>query len=93
MNGLLEVDAATTDVEQVVERAQRIVDQHAILMASGKCSHCGTPGPCDQRWLALRELARNKRLPRRAPGLSRPELVGARRIDAPAGRIAVGARP
>jgi hypothetical protein len=58
--------------------AQRALDQHVVSSVTGLCVVCRVPGPCLRRETAAVVFARFERLPRRVPGLSRPELVGAR---------------
>jgi hypothetical protein len=62
--------------------AQRTLEEHTISSATGLCLSCRIPGPCAAREYAGWVFARAARLPVRVPGLSRPELVGARRLDA-----------
>lgn len=62
--------------------AQEALDRHATSSATGLCLQCGVPGPCARRETAVKVFSRHMRLPRRIPGLSRPELIGARRVDA-----------
>jgi hypothetical protein len=70
---------ATAD-ERLAE-AQRTLNTHATSSATGRCLTCGTPGPCYKRENAVGIFSRTLRLPRRHPGATRPELMGARRID------------
>ena len=72
---------ATTADEQLAE-AQRTLDTHITSSANGRCLLCGTPGPCYKRETAVVIFSRTLRLPRRQPGATRPELVGARRVGA-----------
>jgi hypothetical protein len=59
--------------------AQALVDEHPIAL-NGRCLACGCDvEDCDARRTALRRLGL-EHLPRRRPGATRPELVGARRI-------------
>jgi hypothetical protein len=60
--------------------AQRTLDTHITSSRDGRCLECGTPGPCHKRETALVIFSRTLRLPRRQPGTTQPELVGARRI-------------
>ncbi|NBE82979.1 hypothetical protein GVV04_18810 [Micromonospora sp. NEAU-HG-1] len=57
--------------------AQGQLDQHTSSSADGRCAGCGEEGPCSQRRVALRVFGRYGCLPRRWPGASRPEQVGA----------------
>jgi hypothetical protein len=61
--------------------AQEVLDRHATSSANGLCMTCKKPGPCAVRETAAAMFSRYSRLPRRVPGASRPELVGARRVD------------
>ncbi len=72
--------AATAD-EQLAE-AQRTLDTHITSSATGRCLACGTLGPCRRRESAVSIFSRTLWLPRRQPGATRPELVGARRLGA-----------
>lgn len=60
--------------------AQEALDRHATSSATGRCVTCGLVGPCPRRETALALFSRFMRMPRRRPGLARPELIGARRI-------------
>jgi hypothetical protein len=64
--------------------AQRTLDVHAVSMVDGLCLGCRRPLPCGVRDAAAAVFVRYHRLPRRRPGASRPELLGARRIGLPA---------
>jgi hypothetical protein len=63
-----------------LDQAQRLLDSHVMTLNTGACRLCGTVGTCDYRDAAAATFARYQRLPRRRPGASRPELVGARRV-------------
>jgi hypothetical protein len=63
-----------------LEQAQRLLDAHVMALNTGLCRLCGTLDSCDYRDAASATFARYRRLPRRRPGASRPELVGARRL-------------
>ncbi len=67
--------------EQLAD-AQRTLDTHITSSANGRCLLCGAPGPCYKRETAVVIFSRTLRLPRRQPGATRPELVGARRLGA-----------
>jgi hypothetical protein len=71
--------AATAD--QRLAEAQRTLDTHITSSATGHCLACGILGPCWRRENAVVVFSRTLRLPRRQPGATRPELVGARRLD------------
>jgi len=64
----------------VADDDQRVIDSHPISSGDGQCITCGVEGPCAPRYAALHRLARRRRLPRRQPGATRPELIGARRV-------------
>jgi hypothetical protein len=72
---------AMTADEQLAA-AQRTLDTHITSSATGRCLECGTLGPCCKRENAVVIFSRTVRLPRRQPGATRPELLGARRVDA-----------
>lgn len=63
---------------------QRTLDTHVTSSADGRCIECGEPGPCWRREPAVTVFSRTLRLPQRVPGASQPELIGARRLFAPA---------
>ena len=58
--------------------AQAVLDRHATSSATGFCLACGVPGPCLRNETAATVFMVRRGLPRRVPGLSRPELIGAR---------------
>ncbi len=60
--------------------AQAALDGHPVSLRDGRCITCRTEGGCDEREEASRLFARYGMLPRRCPGATRPELVGARRM-------------
>ena len=70
---------AMTADEQLAE-AQHTLDTHITSSATGRCLVCGTFGPCYRRETAVVIFSRSLLLPRRQPGATRPELVGARRV-------------
>jgi hypothetical protein len=65
-----------------VDRAQAVLDEHVVVMATGRCGGCGAAAPCPEREDAARVFRHSVRLPRRIPGATRPELrrVGARSL-------------
>jgi hypothetical protein len=65
------------DGPNLAELAQRMLDLHPIVL-HGRCLTCGA-ADCTTRRAATVELRRYKRLPKRRPGLTRPELLGLRR--------------
>lgn len=67
-----------------VDAAQDALERHAVSSADGRCLRCGTLGPCPANEHAVRVFSLSLRLPRRSPGATRPELVNARRVGAPA---------
>ncbi len=66
--------------DQLAE-AQRTLDVHTVS-STGFCVECKILGPCRPRELAESIFFRSLRLPRRHPGATRPELLGARRVGA-----------
>jgi hypothetical protein len=60
--------------------AQSTLDAHPISLSDGRCITCSTEGGCGEREEAARIFARYGVLPRRCPGATRPELVGAHRL-------------
>jgi hypothetical protein len=71
---------AMTADEQLTD-AQQTLDTHTTSSVNGRCLRCDTPGPCPKRENAVMIFSRTLRLPRRRPGATRPELVGARRLS------------
>ncbi|GAA4690981.1 hypothetical protein [Phytohabitans rumicis] len=68
------------EVEQLAI-AQQVLDEHVTSSATGRCLKCGALGPCYRRETATVVFSRFLRLPSRIPGLTKPELVGARRVN------------
>ena len=64
-----------------LDRAQAELDRHAVSSADGLCMACKVLGPCPAHEAAARVFALSARLPRRTPGATHPELVGAKRVD------------
>ena len=64
-----------------IDDAQAVLDRHTVSSADGLCVTCKVPGPCAERETAARVFVSSARLPRRRPGATRPELLGARRTD------------
>lgn len=64
-----------------IDGAQATLELHAVSSADGMCLACRVLGPCAEYEAAATAFRSSMRLPRRVPGLTRPELVGARRID------------
>jgi hypothetical protein len=62
----------------VLARAQADLDVHAVSSADGACLACRTVGPCPAYEAASRTFARYGAMPRRRPGLTRPELFATR---------------
>lgn len=62
------------------EADQAVIDTHPISSGDGRCVQCQVEGPCAPRYAALVRLANQRRLPRRRPGATKPELIGARRV-------------
>lgn len=78
--------------DQQLGEAQRVLDTHVTSSADGRCIACGSYGPCYKRENAVVIFSRTLRLPRRQPGATRPELVGARRVGT-AGLSGSGRQP
>jgi hypothetical protein len=70
----------TSATRQRLDDVQGVLDVHAISSADGRCVSCAVEGPCGPRRDALHVLASWHQLPRRRPGATRPEFVGARRV-------------
>jgi hypothetical protein len=66
--------------DQQIHIAQDALNTHAVSIVDGLCVTCRVPGPCLRHETAAVVFARFAKLPRRIPGLTRPELVGARRL-------------
>jgi hypothetical protein len=66
--------------EHQLAEAQAVLNLHSTSSATGLCQVCGVPGPCFRRESAISIFSRYLRLPRRVPGLSKPDLIGARRV-------------
>lgn len=62
-------------VQEQLDFAQAQLDRHTAPSADGRCAACGEEDPCDLRRVALRVFGRCGCLPRRWPGVSRPEQV------------------
>jgi hypothetical protein len=62
-----------------IDDAQHVVDSHPVGL-DGLCVACRVDGCVGARAVALRRLGQENRLPRRRPGATRPERVGARRV-------------
>jgi hypothetical protein len=61
-----------------LDDAQGLLDEHPVGL-DGLCVACRVEG-CAGRAVALRRLGHIGQLPRRRPGATRPERVGARRV-------------
>lgn len=61
--------------------AQQVLDTHVTSSQTGRCRECGAKGPCFRRETAMAVWSLKRWLPRRVPGLSQPERIGARRVD------------
>ncbi len=66
---------------QQIEHAQATLDEHAVSSGDGLCIACGVVGPCPAHEAAARVFMFSARLPRRRPGATRPESIGAKRDD------------
>lgn len=62
-----------------VDRAQKVMDRHAVSSADGLCLECEVPGPCVAHERAAKVFALALRLPRRVPGATQPHLIRGRR--------------
>jgi hypothetical protein len=71
-----------TSADEQLAQAQHTLDTHITSSATGRCLACGSLGPCYKRENAVVIFSRTLRLPRRTPGATRPELVGARLVGA-----------
>lgn len=69
-----------TGEDQQLAIAQQVLNDHVADGVSGRCRRCAAPSPCWRRETAVVVFSRFSRLPRRVPGSTRPELVGARRL-------------
>lgn len=58
-----------------IDAAQVTVDAHVLDAATARCLPCRTEWPCPPATEALATLTRYRRLPRRRPGATRPELL------------------
>ncbi|WP_329013078.1 hypothetical protein OG271_03765 [Micromonospora rifamycinica] len=67
-----------------VDAAQVALERHAVSSADGRCLGCGALGPCTTHEQAMQVFRFALRLPKRVPGATRPELIGARRVGVPA---------
>ncbi len=64
-----------------VDQAQAVLDRHAVSSADGLCVTCKVLGPCREHEAAAKVFTLSVRLPQRRPGATRPELLGAKRMD------------
>jgi hypothetical protein len=62
----------------VIERAQETLDVHVLGSHTGRCLACNEL-ECPYREEAVRVFSRYNHLPIRRPGMTRPELISARR--------------
>jgi len=62
-----------------LDQAQATLDRHAVSSGDGLCVECRVLGPCAEHEAAAKVFALSPRLPRRRPGATRPELMGAKR--------------
>ncbi len=67
----------TAAVQEQLDYAQSQIDRHTAASGNGRCLTCGEEDPCSLRLVAAHVFTRYGQLPRRAPGASRPEQVGA----------------
>ncbi|WFE30075.1 hypothetical protein O7623_13195 [Solwaraspora sp. WMMD791] len=68
----------SADARKALAAAQTLLDLHVPSVNDGRCLECGEEGPCPVRRAALRVFGRYRRLPRRRPGATFPELIGER---------------
>jgi len=73
---------AATALDQL-RAAQAVLDRHLTTATTTTCRACGRPDPCPDREHATATFVRFRRLPRRTPGATHPELVHAHRLTAP----------
>lgn len=64
-----------------IDQAQAKLDRHAVSSGDGLCIECKVLGPCEEYEAAAMVFALSTRLPLRRPGATRPELMGAKRVD------------
>jgi hypothetical protein len=64
-----------------IERAQAMLDRHAVSSGDGLCVTCKVLGPCPEHEAAAKVFTLSARLPQRRPGATHPELMGAKRTD------------
>ena len=64
-----------------IDHAQEVLDRHAVSSGDGLCVTCKVFGPCPAREKAADTFTLSARLPRRRPGATRPELLGAKPAD------------
>ncbi len=69
---------ATYGATDQIENAQDVFDEHLVSSVTGLCLVCGVPGHCQRRETAGALFFVSLQLPRRRPGATRPELLGAR---------------
>jgi hypothetical protein len=60
--------------------AQFAIEQHGLSLATCACRACGAAFPCADYEKAMDVFRDALSLPRRRPGASHPELLGARRV-------------
>ncbi|WP_431726943.1 hypothetical protein [Verrucosispora sp. TAA-831] len=63
-----------------IDHAQATLDRHAVSSGDGLCVECKVLGPCPAHEAAAKVFAFSASLPRRRPGATRPELMGAKRV-------------
>jgi hypothetical protein len=64
----------------LLSHAQIAIEQHGLSLATCTCRACGAAFPCAEYEKAVDLFRRASSLPRRRPGASHPELLGARRV-------------
>jgi hypothetical protein len=75
--GEVQVTTTTYHGGTQLDRAQAVLDRHAVSSGDGLCVECKVLGPCPEHEAAALVFALSARLPRRRPGATRPESVGA----------------
>jgi hypothetical protein len=78
LSGTLDGLAPTTWA--LLIHAQIAIEQHCLSLATCTCRACGVAFPCAEYEKATNVFRKALSLPRRRPGASLPELLGARRV-------------
>jgi hypothetical protein len=64
-----------------IDVIQATVADHSMSSGDGRCVRCKVEAPCAHQYRALLQLHYLCQLPRRRPMATRPELIGARRVQ------------